>query len=76
MSKDNLKTLHMVTVVLVWVGALNWGLVGFLGFNMVDMLFGAGSMLARLVYMLVGVSAVLELAMHQKMCLACSGKMK
>jgi uncharacterized membrane protein YuzA (DUF378 family) len=40
---------------------VNWGLVGLLGFDLVAALFGAGSALARLVYILVGVSAVWQL---------------
>jgi uncharacterized membrane protein YuzA (DUF378 family) len=45
--------------VLVLVGALNWGLVGAFGFDLVAAIFGGGSILARIVYVLVGVSAVM-----------------
>ena len=50
--------LKWVAWILVVIGALNWGLVGFLGFDLVASLFGAGSMAARVVYDLVGVSAL------------------
>lgn len=60
------KTLKMVTMTLVLVGALNWGLVG-LGmlmgnsdWNVVHMLLGSWPMVENLVYVLVGASAVVE----------------
>jgi uncharacterized membrane protein YuzA (DUF378 family) len=53
-----MKTLNTVTLLLVIVGGLNWGLVGLFGFDLVAALFGSGSMLSRLVYVLVGASAV------------------
>ena len=53
-----MKILNIVTLVLLVVGGLNWGLVGLFGFDLVAGLFGAGSGLARLVYVLVGLSAV------------------
>lgn len=48
----------MIALVLVIVGGLNWGLVGLANFNLVDIVFGAGSFLARLIYILVGLSAI------------------
>jgi uncharacterized protein len=43
---------------LVVIGGLNWGLVGAFGINLVDSVLGAGSMLARLVYVVVGLAAL------------------
>jgi uncharacterized protein len=52
-------TLDTVAMVLVVVGALNWGLVGLLDMNLVESLLGgSGSMLVKLVYILVGLSGV------------------
>lgn len=51
-------TLDTVAMLLVVVGALNWGLVGLLGLNVVEML---GMTVAKIVYILVGVSGVLVL---------------
>jgi uncharacterized protein len=45
-------------LVLTIVGGLNWGLVGAFDFNLVDSIFGEGSALSRIVYVLVGLSAV------------------
>ena len=53
------KTLTMASMWLLIIGGLNWGLVGLLGMNLVDSLLGEGSMLAKLVYILVGLSAVM-----------------
>lgn len=53
-----MKTVTLVAVVLLIVGGLNWGLVGAFDFNLVDALFGEGSALARIVYVLVGLAAV------------------
>lgn len=62
-----MKSLHMVTWLLVVVGALNWGLVGLLDMNLVATLFGMGSMLERLVYILVGASGVVEVVNYMQM---------
>lgn len=50
-----MKNLNTLAMVLVIVGALNWGLVGLLGLNLVTMIFGMGT-LENLVYILVGAS--------------------
>lgn len=47
-----------IAYLLVIIGALNWGLVGVFNFNLVAMIFGAGSLLSRIVYSLVGLSGV------------------
>ena len=53
--------LHLITLILLIVGGLNWGLVGLFNFDLVATLFGAGSILARIVYLLVGLSALWQL---------------
>ena len=52
------STLDWVTLILVVVGGLNWGLVGAFDFNLVDSIFGIMSMLSRIIYVLVGLSAI------------------
>lgn len=61
-----LSTLDLIAVVLVVVGALNWGLVA-LGFNLVELIFGSLPWLVTLVYALVGVSAVYVAVMLPKL---------
>lgn len=56
-----MKTLNILTLMLVIVGGLNWGLVGLFNFDLVATIFGAGSMLSRVVYILVGISALWQL---------------
>ncbi len=56
-----MKALNAITLVLLIVGGLNWGLVGLFDFNLVAALFGAGSVLSRAVYVLVAASAVWQL---------------
>lgn len=53
-----MKTLTQVAGVLVLVGALNWGLVGLFGLNVVSAVLGQESFLEKVVYDLVGLSAV------------------
>lgn len=52
-----MRTLDVLTAVLVIVGGLNWGLVGLFGFDLVATLFGDMSVISRTVYALVGLSA-------------------
>jgi uncharacterized membrane protein YuzA (DUF378 family) len=59
---NKLNTLDWVALVLVIVGGLNWALVGLFGFDLVAAIFGDMSVLSRIVYILVGLSAVYVLA--------------
>jgi uncharacterized membrane protein YuzA (DUF378 family) len=52
------NAIDWLALVLIIVGGLNWGLVGAFDFNLVDSIFGEGSLLSRIVYVLVGLSAV------------------
>lgn len=70
-----MKMLHYVAFALVIVGALNWGLVGLLNFNLVTMLLGSTG-LVNIVYILVGASAVYIAITHKNDCKICSGKGK
>jgi len=52
-----MKTLDILAAILLVVGGLNWGLVGLFNFDLVAALLGAGSLLAKAVYTLVGLAA-------------------
>lgn len=52
-----MNTKQLVGWVLV-VGALNWGLVGLLNLNVVELVLGAGSLLTKVVYLLVGLAGL------------------
>lgn len=57
-----MKALNLVTLILVIIGGLNWGLVGVAEFDLVGtILGGAGSVLARTVYVVVGLSALWQI---------------
>jgi uncharacterized membrane protein YuzA (DUF378 family) len=52
-----MKLITILALVLVIVGGLNWGLVGLFQLNLVTALFGVGSVLSNIVFVLVGLSA-------------------
>lgn len=54
---NDLNALDWITLILVIIGALNWGLVGLFKFNLVEAIFGKGSF-ARVIYVLVGLSGL------------------
>ncbi|NZA26213.1 DUF378 domain-containing protein [Luteimonas sp. SJ-92] len=57
-----MKTLNLVTLALVIVGGINWGLVGTAQLDLVAAIFGGqDAWLARLVYVLVGLSALWQI---------------
>jgi uncharacterized membrane protein YuzA (DUF378 family) len=56
-----MRAINLITLILVIVGGLNWGLVGLLDFNLVAAIFGDQTPLSRIVYVLVGLSAVWQL---------------
>jgi uncharacterized protein len=64
---------HKLSWALVIVGALNWGLIGAFGVNVVNTLLGAWSWAERTVYVLVGLAAVMMLL--KKKCKMCMGGM-
>ena len=55
-----MRALDIITLILVIVGGLNWGLVGAFDFDLVAALFGDMSGLSRVVYILVGLSALYQ----------------
>lgn len=60
-----MKSLRVAALVLVVVGALNWGLVGVAGFDLVAALFGgSGAALSRVVYSLVGLAGIVLAALE------------
>ncbi len=67
-----MKGLHIVAFTLLVIGGLNWLLVA-LGWNLVDGIFGVGSLLSKIIYILVGLSAIIEVATHKKTCKLCGG---
>lgn len=56
-----MRAINVLTLVLLIVGGLNWLLVGLFGFDLVAALFGEMSPLSRIVYSLVGLTALWQL---------------
>lgn len=56
-----MKIVNCIALVLVIIGALNWGLIGAFNFNLVSFLFGTGTVLSRIVYGLVGIAGLWSL---------------
>ena len=54
-----MKKLDVIVAILLVIGGLNWGLVGFFNFNLVEFIFGS-TVLARIIYAIVGISAVYQ----------------
>lgn len=53
-----MKVIDTIALILVIIGAINWGLIGFFNFNLVDTIFGAMSVISRIIYALVGISGL------------------
>lgn len=53
-----MKIIDTIALILVIIGAINWGLIGLFNFNLVDTIFGIGSALSRIIYSLVGISGL------------------
>lgn len=58
---NRINSLDLVALILIIIGGINWGLIGLFGLNLVEALFGAGTLLTRIVYILVGLSALYSL---------------
>ena len=70
-----MKTTHTLAFILVIVGGLNWLLVGIFNWD-VGMIFGGqGAVFSRIIYVLVGLSAIYLIATHKKDCKQCEAKM-
>ena len=61
-----MSTLYKVTLVLAIIGCVNWGLVGILNFNLVEFLFGDGTILTRVVYVIFALSGLVNIGILTK----------
>ncbi|MFA5954314.1 MAG: DUF378 domain-containing protein [Patescibacteria group bacterium] len=69
-----MKNLHFVTFLLLVIGGLNWLLFGLFGWEIGALLGGMGAVLSRIIYVLVGLSAIYEVATHKASCKQCETK--
>lgn len=61
-----MNTLYKVTLVLAIIGCINWGLVGIMNFNLVEFLFGDGTILTRVVYVIVALAGLVNIGILTK----------
>ena len=69
-GKKNL--IHLVTFILLVIGGLNWLLFGLFGWDIWSLFGGMGAPVSRAIYVLVGLSAVYEIATHGTRCKDCA----
>lgn len=67
-----MKIVDLIAAILLLIGGLNWGLVGLFDFNLVAVVFGHVPVLVRLIYILVGVSAVYKIVRCRGCCKSCT----
>ena len=65
----------MVAFILLVIGGLNWLLVGLFGWDIGTLFGGMGAVVSRIIYVLVGLSAIWEVAMHKQNCKMCGSNM-
>ena len=58
-----METLQKIALVFTIIGAIVWGLIGLFDFNLVAFIFGAGSVLSRIVYTIVGICGLINIGL-------------
>lgn len=66
-----MKALHMVTFTLLVIGGLNWLLWALFGWEVGQLFGGMDASVSKVIYVLVGLSAIYEVVMHPKHCRMC-----
>ncbi len=61
-----MRIFNAIVLTLIIIGGINWGLIGLFNYNLVDALFGNSSWFARIIYILVGISALCAFAFYGK----------
>lgn len=55
-----MNTLQKACLVIIIIGALNWGFIGLLDINIIESVFGVGSVIARVIYSIVGLTGLIN----------------
>jgi uncharacterized membrane protein YuzA (DUF378 family) len=63
-----MKVLKTIAIILLIIGGLNWGLVGLFNFDLVVAIFKTVPVITRIIYVLVGLSAVYVIAAYKSIC--------
>ena len=61
-----MNTVYKIAVAISIIGFINWGVVGIFDFNLVEYLFGDGTLITRIVYILVLISGLIDIGIFTK----------
>lgn len=67
-----MKKLHLISILFVFFGGINWGLIGFLNINLVELFLGKYYLGEKIIYVLFGLSTLYIMASHIEICKICS----
>ena len=59
--------LDVLALILIIIGAINWGLIGFFNLDVVSLLFGSLSMITRIIFAVVGIAGVYSIVLFWKL---------
>lgn len=63
MGGIKMETLQKIALVFTIIGAINWGLIGLLDFNLVTTIFGIDSVLTTIIYIIVGIAGIINIGL-------------
>lgn len=69
-----MKSMHSITFWLLVIGGVNWLLVGIIGWDIGNLFGGQGAIISKIIYILVGLSALYEVFTHKNRCKECMMK--
>ena len=69
-----MKALHMIAFILLIIGGLNWLLVGVIGWDIGQLFGGMDAIISKIIYVLVGLSAIYLVFTHKGTCKMCDSK--
>lgn len=61
-----MKVLYYIALTLVIIGAINWLLIGLFNFDLVATIFGAMSVMSRIIYVLVGIAGLISIGLYTR----------
>lgn len=61
-----MKVLYYIALTLVIIGAINWLLIGLFNFDLVATIFGAMSVMSRIIYVLVGIAGLISIGLYPR----------
>lgn len=70
--KGTTKAIHMVTFILLVIGGLNWLVYALSGWEIGSIFGGMDAIVSKIIYVLVGLSALYEIITHKANCMACT----